>query len=415
MELNDGPAAVVADERQLVRTTLDALPLCVLVLDERLRLVMANRPLAQRCGGGATTVGQEGPRVAFSQRGLRVGCGVSEVLSAELLEQQNLRGRIRQVVLTGRRDELPQLAMKGEGGDERRVDVRISPLHPDAGEGGGPLSRYVLVTIQDVASRDLIEGRALQTAKMECVGKLAGGLAHRLNNLLTGITGYADLVRARLRGYPDVERDLEQVRGLAGQVQELTAQLLAFGGRQRLSLHTVKLGALVADCFGMLKRVVGDRVDLELAVAADEGSVRVDPRQIRQVLEGLALTARETMPDGGKLTIRTGNMTIERGGGGATAFEQQGPRVGGRFPHLAAGPYVTLEMSDTGRGMDGLALERLFEPFSGAAQAAKGAGLRLAAVHGIIAQHGGGIAARSRPGHGTSFTVCLPREGEAAP
>ena len=140
--------------------------------------------------------------------------------------------------------------MKGEGGQERRVDVRISPLRPDASEGGGLLSRCVLVTIQDVASLDLIEGRALRAARMECVGKLAGGLAHRLNNLLTGIIGYTDLVRARLRGSPDVERDLEQVRSLAGQVQELTAQLLAFGGRQKLSLQAaaVQPPRLVREC-----------------------------------------------------------------------------------------------------------------------------------------------------------------------
>jgi signal transduction histidine kinase/CheY-like chemotaxis protein len=227
------------------------------------------------------------------------------------------------------------------------------------------------------------EHQLKETRRMEGLGRLAAGVAHDFNNLLTIIVSSAELVRPRLTR----ERDLRRMDALTNAVEQgatLTRQLLAFGRRQPMTPRPVELNAVVRDITGMLERLIGD--DYELIAACDEGigSIRADPGQIEQVLLNLVINARDAMPDGGTITIRT-------------RLEEGGPLDG----------FVALEVSDNGVGMDERTRERIFEPFY-TTKGEKGTGLGLATVHGIVKQNSGDIRVASAPGEGTTFTVLLP-------
>jgi CheY-like chemotaxis protein len=221
---------------------------------------------------------------------------------------------------------------------------------------------------------------------MEGIGLLAGGIAHDFNNILTVIRGNATLALAALPPGEGPREDLAQIVEAADRAADLIRQLLAFARRTVLKPEVVELGAIVRRLEPMLRRLVGEDVTL-LTAAEGAGFVLADPGQIEQIIINLAVNARDAMPDGGNLIIETAD--VETAG--------------------SAGPMTALSVSDTGMGMDAATMDHLFEPFFTTKGPGKGTGLGLATVYGIVNQSGGTVTAHSQPGHGSTFTVCLPR------
>jgi PAS domain S-box-containing protein len=271
----------------------------------------------------------------------------------------------------------------------RRVPLEISSrLILD--ERGRPVG--VQGIARDVTERKRLADQLQQAQKMEAVGKLAGGVAHDFNNLLTVITGRAQMVLKRLPPGDPLRRDADLIEQTAQRAASLTHQLLAFSRRQVLSPKVVDLNRVLAGLEAMLRRMVGDGIELVLVPGADLGRVHVDPGQIEQVITNLVLNASDAMPEGGRLTVETANVELE-----AT------PRGG------LQGPCVMLAVSDTGRGMDAETRAHLFEPFFTTKARGRGTGLGLSTVYGIVEQSGGTIQVESEPGHGTTIRVSLPR------
>jgi PAS domain S-box-containing protein len=253
------------------------------------------------------------------------------------------------------------------------------------------------------AERSRLEEQLRQAQKMEAIGRLAGGIAHDFNNLLTAIQGYSDLALTRIEeGDRDAQRrDLEEIRRAADRASQLTRQLLAFGRRQMLQPKVLDLNAVVGDMESMLRRLIGEDVELVTDLDRELGTVRADPNQVEQVLMNLVVNARDAMPDGGRLVVGTRNAAVAEG---ATR-----ERVA-----VQPGDYAVLVVSDTGEGMTDDVRERIFEPFFTTKPAGEGSGLGLATVYGIVKQSGGYIWVESTPGEGTAFHVYLPLDGRAA-
>ena len=239
------------------------------------------------------------------------------------------------------------------------------------------------------------EEQLRQSQKMEAIGRLAGGIAHDFNNLLTAITGYGELLLQLIEPKSPMRRYAEEIRRASDRATALTRQLLAFGRKQLLELKIVDLNALVAGMDAMLRPVIGEDIRLVCSLEPSLGRVKADPGQIEQVILNLAVNARDAMPRGGSLTIRTANAELK----GAEGWSEAAP----------AGSYVMLEVSDTGFGMDAETRSRVFEPFFTTKPKGKGTGLGLSMVYGIVKQSGGQILIDSAPGRGATFKILLPR------
>jgi len=233
-----------------------------------------------------------------------------------------------------------------------------------------------------------------QAQKMEAIGRLAGGIAHDFNNLLTVIRGYSRLLLDRGPS-PDIRSGLERIDDAADRAASLTSQLLAFSRRQVLQPTVFNLNSLVQNLEKMLRRLIREDIDMRTVLAADLGSVRADRTQIEQVILNLVVNARDAMPNGGKLTIETSNVSLDES-------------YASRHQTVEAGHYVSLAVSDSGAGIQPENLTRIFEPFFTTKELGKGTGLGLSMVYGIVKQSGGNIWVYSEPGRGTSFKIYLP-------
>lgn len=235
-----------------------------------------------------------------------------------------------------------------------------------------------------------------QSMKMEAIGLLVGGIAHDFNNCLTTICGNAEMLVRREELMDEVRGEAEEIAKSGRYAASLTRQLLAFSRKQSVDPVVFDLNAVLADLAKMLRRTVGERVELVLDPAAGPAKVRADVGQIEQVVMNLAVNARDAMPDGGRLTIRV--LSVE-----------DGPK-----PESRRGPFVMMEVSDTGAGIEPAVMDRLFEPFFTTKDPGKGTGLGLATVQGIVLQNGGAVAADSEAGRGARFRVWLPAVTDAA-
>ena len=259
---------------------------------------------------------------------------------------------------------------------------------------------------RDRASRALrqSEEQLRHAQKMEAVGRLAGGVAHDFNNLLTVITGHSELLLAHHGGQGSSDKDdyvtkeLEEIRRAAQRAAALTKQLLAFSRKQVLQPRLIDLNAAVNDMETMLRRLIGEDILLVTELGADPGSVKADRGQIEQVIMNLAVNARDAMPTGGRITLRTERVDL------ATPSDAIEP-----------GSYILLQVRDTGRGMDAETLARVFEPFFTTKEQGKGTGLGLSTVYGIVRQSGGHVLVESEPGQGATFSIYLPRVEAPAP
>jgi PAS domain S-box-containing protein len=240
------------------------------------------------------------------------------------------------------------------------------------------------------------EEQLRQAQKMDAVGKLAGGIAHDFNNLLMIIRGDSDLMLRRLASGHPLRQNAEGIREAADQAATLTRQLLAFSRKEVVAPRLVDLNSIVASIHAMLQRLLGETINLVTVTAPDLGGVKADPGQMEQMILNLCVNARDAMPDGGRLTVRTANVELDD-----TAVK--------RWSDARPGPYVMLEVSDTGAGMDEETRLHLFEPFFTTKEQGKGTGLGLSTVYGTVKQSGGHISVESEPGHGSTFQIYLPR------
>jgi PAS domain S-box-containing protein len=277
--------------------------------------------------------------------------------------------------------------------DGKSITVRLSGrLVTD--EGGEPA--YIEGIVEDVTERRMLEQQLRQSQKMEAVGRLAGGVAHDFNNLLTVIRGYTEIL---LTDVPegDVRRsELEEIMKASDRAGALTRQLLAFSRQQVLAPKVLNLNTIVQNMHNLLKRLLGEDVDLQTVLDPALGHVKADPSQIEQVLMNLAVNARDAMPMGGRLTIETINVELA---------ENWGRDIINAKP----GPYVMIAMTDSGAGMDEATKARVFEPFFTTKEQGKGTGLGLSTAYGIVKQSDGYISVYSEVGIGSTFKVYLPR------
>jgi two-component system, cell cycle sensor histidine kinase and response regulator CckA len=310
-------------------------------------------------------------------------------------ERYVLRDEILPAVLAGQIWEREFTMRHFVTGQPVRVETRVFGIFDE----NGRLTSMANLS-RDVSERKNLEERLHNAQKMEAVGRLAGGIAHDFNNLLTIISGAAEVLQARQGGDSADPGVVREIIDAAERAASLTQQLLAFGKRQMARPRPVDLNQAIRRMNGMLKRLVGEDITLQTNLQEGLWSVSIDPIQVDQILINLAANARDAMPHGGAVSIRTFNWQVPQ-----TAVDPAGP---------PPGECVCLLFCDNGCGMDKEVLSHVFEPFFTTKETGQGTGLGLSSVYGIVQQNGGEIVARSAPGEGTTFTVYLPRATEAA-
>ena len=300
--------------------------------------------------------------------------------------------QVAEPLVTLQRETTYELAGVRRNGEVFPIEVRVRNL-PWRGRN------LRVVAVRDITERKRLEEQLREAQKLEAIGRLAGGVAHDFNNLLTIIGGYAELLLERLEPADPRHEAAREILQASQKAAGLARQLLAFGRRQVLQPRVIQLNELVQGTYRLLRRTIGEHIEIELSLSPDAGNVRADPTQIEQVLLNLALNARDAMPNGGRLTIATASVDLHAG---TIRAEEPVPE----------GHYVLLSVTDTGCGMDEATRSRIFEPFFTTKPLGHGAGLGLAVVYGIVRQHGGVIEVESSPGKGTTFRVYLPRVEE---
>lgn len=283
--------------------------------------------------------------------------------------------------------EILRLRGQARGDQDRHFQVALAP---DPAERGG-----LVAVLTDISAMKTLEAQFVQSQKMQAIGQLAGGVAHDFNNLLTAIRGHCDLLMLRRdKGDPDYS-DLDQISQNTNRAAALVGQLLAFSRKQNLRMETLDLRDTVADLTHLLNRLVGERITLTVSHDPALRPIRADKRQLEQVIMNLVVNARDAMPSGGEITIRTENALLDR--------PLRRDRVA-----LPAGDYVRIAVSDQGCGIAPEHLSKIFEPFFTTKRTGEGTGLGLSTAYGIVKQTGGYIFCDSHPGAGTSFTIYLP-------
>jgi PAS domain S-box-containing protein len=257
-----------------------------------------------------------------------------------------------------------------------------------------------MVLAYDVTERYILEDQLRQSQKMEAIGLLAGGIAHDFNNLLTAINGYSELTLRKLQPQDPLTANVEEIRKAGNRAASLTRQLLAFSRKQVLKPQVLNLNTLIGDLEKMLRRLIGENIDLKTSFAVDLGSIKADPGQIEQVLMNLVVNARDAMPNGGRLTIETKSIWLD-------------DEYSRAHMDVKTGPYVLMSVCDDGVGMSKETTARIFEPFFSTKPTGKGTGLGLSTVYGIVKQSGGSVTVYSELSQGTCFRVYFPQVGGA--
>jgi PAS domain S-box-containing protein len=278
----------------------------------------------------------------------------------------------------------------GADGKEQWVETDKVPYCDKDGKVIG-----IIVMSQDITQRKRLESQLFQSQKMETVGKLAGGIAHEFNSILTAIIGQSELLLGDLPPGSSLAKNATEISRAAGRAATLTRQLLAYGRKQILQPEILDLNRIIAGMDGMFHHLMGGDVTMNIVAAPDLKSMMADAGQIEQVILNMAINAREAMPNGGKLTLETANVS----------FDQESI---GRYSELRAGDYVMLAITDTGAGMKDEVKARAFEPFFTTKAVGQGTGLGLSTCYGIVKQSGGHISVYSEPGRGTTFKIYLP-------
>lgn len=281
--------------------------------------------------------------------------------------------------------------------DVRKLQTIVSPQLIFDSEGN---VEGCFAVLTDITEYKRLEEQLRQSHKLEAIGRLAGGVAHDFNNMMTVVIGYGEYMLSSLEKGDSAYKIIEEIVNAGKRAASLTHQLLAFSRKQILQPQVLNLNTVVANIEKMLRRLIGEDIDLNLIPDPALGRVKVDPTQIDQIIMNLAINARDAMPQGGKLTIETANIELDE------VYAKE---------HVAVkpGPYIILTVSDSGIGMDSETQSQIFEPFFTTKEEGKGTGLGLSTVYGIVKQSDGNIWVYSEPGQGTTFKIYLPRVEEA--
>lgn len=351
---------------------------------------------------GVWVLDQDG-RTTFvnQQMAAMLGFEVKEMLGHHVLEFKDEEARSIAIEKLERRRQgiAEQYDSTFQTKDGSRLIGLIStcPLWDDNGQYSGSLG-----IITDITERSRLEERLYQAQKMEAIGRLAGGVAHDFNNLLTVINGQTDLLLRKARPGDSLFADLTEIKDAGLRAQELTSQMLAFSRGQVRATEVLSIQSVIEDMEKMLRRMIGEDIELITVFAAGAGQVKADRTELTQIVLNVAANARDAMPAGGTLTFALANVEVDE-------------REAGRHPGARPGGYVLLTVNDTGVGMDTETQKHLFEPFFSTKSAGKGTGLGLAMVYGIVSQRGGWLQVKSRLHGGTTFQIYLPRvkDGQA--
>ncbi|HKC62204.1 MAG TPA: ATP-binding protein [Pyrinomonadaceae bacterium] len=273
--------------------------------------------------------------------------------------------------------------------------------HETAMRMAGSLAANVIENVRLLEQERQTEEQFRQSQKMEAIGQLAGGVAHDFNNLLTAINGYSDLSLRQLEQSNPVRRNIEQIKKAGQRASDLTRQLLAFSRKQMLQPKIINLNDVITDTSKMLRRLIGEDIEIVLHLKPSIGKVKADPSQIDQVLINLVVNARDAMPHGGALTIETANVEMDRA-------------IADKYASVQTGPHVMVSVSDTGCGMTEEIQQHIFEPFFTTKGVGKGTGLGLSTVYGIVKQSDGYVSVESEEQKGTTFKIFLPRVDQDA-
>ncbi len=372
----------------LVDLLFESAPFGCLVIGPEGRIVRANKTLRGMVGPEIDLAAGEAGEIVFApDRREAIWNDIQNVVKGR---QSGLRNTTTRIAggpppAVGR-DALPAA-----------VSVTVDLLR----DGGGAITGAML-RITDMTLQTQLEAQLAHSQKLQAVGQLAGGIAHDFNNLLTTVLGAAESIASRTDLDEETRDDANHIQSGAMRGAALVKQLLAFGRQQTLQPRTLAVNDVITDISGLLRRLLGGRVRLELDLESPGRSVRVDPTQLDQVLVNLAVNARDAMQNGGVLTLRSGHMTLYRA-------LTRGPET------IPSGRYVMIEVADTGTGIPPDVLPRIFDPFFTTKRERGGNGLGLSTVHGIVRQSDGFLAVDSEAGQGTKIRVYLPRWDETDP
>ncbi|MDB5051013.1 MAG: sensor hybrid histidine kinase [Fibrobacteres bacterium] len=325
---------------------------------------------------------------------------VCPIETARVLEEMRHRGRAR----------IPDLEVRGPGG--ATMWIRLNQIQ-ESFPGEADVIEGI---IEDVTDRKNLDSEQLcrneeriQAKNLESIGRLAGGVAHDFNNMLTAINGYSELLLGMLPEDNPLRENLVEIKKAGTRAAHLTRELLAFSRRQMLIPKVLDLNDLILSMDRFVRRAAGDCIDVELALDAKLGKIKCDPGQMENAIMNLVFNARDAMNHGGILMLRTANVEVNA----YAALDRRIAHGNGSRGELPPGSYVSLTVSDTGSGMDSETLARVFEPFFTTKPMNKAAGMGLAMVYGIVKQSGGHIFAESEAGKGSFFRIYLPRIPES--
>jgi len=364
----------------MVMALLESASQAILSVDRNGRIVLANPKTEEMFG--------------YSREEL-LGARIEILLPAS---KRRVHGRDREEYFTRPRVRPMGIGMdlagRRKNGTEFPVEISLS--HVETTEG-----LFAIAFVNDISDRKRLEGQLLQAQKMEAVGRLAGGVAHDFNNMLTVIAGYNRMILDDLSPLDPLRGCAEEVLKAADRAAALTRQLLAFSRRQVMQPVVMDVNVTVGHTEKMLRRLIGEDVELVLILPADIGNIKADPNHIEQAIVNLALNARDAMPKGGRITVETANARLDE----TYARTHMG---------VKPGDFVMVAVSDNGCGMDAETRRRIFEPFFTTKEKGMGTGLGLATVYGSVKQLGGDIWVYSEPGQGTTFKLYFPRVAEVA-
>ncbi len=370
--------------REILRAVLDSIPVRVFWKDTDLNYLGCNLAFARDAGF-------DDPKHMVGKDDFAMGWR----------EQAELyRSVDRMVVEDGKPRMLFEEPQTAPSGEKIHLLTSKVPLRDAEGAVIGVLGTYMDITERKRAEkeREKLQAQLLQAQKMESVGRLAGGVAHDFNNMLSIILGYGEMLLDQLHPDDPLSEDAREIMEAANRSSDLTRQLLAFARKQTLQPEVLLLNDIVLNFDKMLRRIIGEDIELQLVLAEDIEHVLVDRGQIEQVITNLAVNARDAMPSGGKLIIETGAVELDE-------------TYADVHPDAIHGRYATLAMTDTGCGMDQEVLSQIFEPFFTTKEMGRGTGLGLSTVYGIVKQSNGNIRVYSELGQGTTFKIYLPETG----
>lgn len=324
-----------------------------------------------------------------------IGKNVRLLFPPDLLDEEN---EIIEKVKSGERLNNYETIRVKKDGTHFPVSLTVSPVKDPKGKiiGISKICRDITVEKQTAQAYIESEEQLRQSQKVEAVGRLAGGIAHDFNNFLAVIMLHIDMLNLQLPAESSLRYRVSEIKTVTENAAGMVKQLLAFGRKQTLQPHPIVLNQVVKKFMEVLRPLVGEDIDIQLDLHPDLGVCFVDPNQVNQVLMNLAVNARDAMPKGGKLRIRTENIQLNKGD-----IRKRKPQP--------TGPYIQLTVTDTGMGMDPQTQKRIFEPFFTTKEAGKGTGLGLATVYGIIKQSNGFVWVESEQNHGTTFKIQFPR------